>query len=240
MSNHNHEIGPAATVDVVLCGGTARQGDIYLPTTYEHSDDFGMLGGEMRVIAAVARARHGLSQHVLFSGGKSKKGAAARGGEHVPAPPAATVYAGHFTNMFVNTDGQTGEGPRITPILLDTVSPNTNANMLYSLQLAQREGWRDMVVISSEYHMPRVTALYSIIKEKLCMDGIRTTFLAAEDVVRAAHPGLYDDSITAAYKSEAGQLRLASEAHGLADMRAGRYSFTEVTAAELGSVYIAE
>ncbi len=191
-----------------------------------------MLGGEMRTIAAVARARLALTQHVLFSGGKSKKGAALRGGEHVPAPPAAAVYAGHFTDMFQAGRSQDNE-PNLPPILLDTISPNTNANMLYSLQLAAREGWRDMVVISNEYHVPRIQALYSIIKEKLCMDGIRTTFVAAEDVVQEAHPGLYDEAIAAAYTSEAGQLRMTSEARGLADMREGRYSFREVQAKDL-------
>jgi hypothetical protein len=69
----NNELGPRSAVDFVLCGGTYQIGDMYLPTTFAHSDDFGMLGGEMRVIASVARAKQALTQHVLFSGGKSKK-----------------------------------------------------------------------------------------------------------------------------------------------------------------------
>ncbi len=225
-------LGPRSDIDVVLCGGTYQVDDLFLPTTYGQSDEFGMLGGELRIVAAVARARSGLSQRTLFSGGKSKKGAILRGGEHIPAPPAAAVYAGQFTNMFVTGKGE-NDGIAMPAILLDTTSPNTNANMLYSLQLANREDWRDMTVITNEYHVPRAEAIYSIIAEKLCMDGVHITFMSAEEIVKQAHPGLYDDEIEGAYISAAGQLRLASEARGLADIKAGNYTFREVQTADL-------
>lgn len=227
----SEKLGPKSDLDVVLCGGTYQVGDVFMPTTFQHSDDFGMLGGELRNIAAVARAKKGLSPRVLFSGGKSRKGAALRGGDHVPAPPAAAVYAGQFTDMF-QAGREDGE-PAIPDILLDTTSPNTNANMLYSLRRSTNEGWRDMVVITNDYHVPRVSALFAIIKEKLCMEDVHTTFVAAEDVVREALPGLYDDAIAEAYESEAGQLRLTNETRGLADIQAGNYTFREVTAEDL-------
>src|ERR1700691_3938119 len=119
-------VGPESSIDVVLCGGTYRGGDLFLPTTFDHSDDFGMLGGEIRVLAASLRAEQGMGQHVLFSGGKSRKGAAARGGEHVPAPPAAAVYAAHFTKMFIEGHEGPEELPDIPLLLSDTTSPNTN------------------------------------------------------------------------------------------------------------------
>lgn len=227
----SEKLGPKTDLDVVLCGGTYQIGDVFMPTTFQHSDDFGMLGGELRNIAAAVRARRGLSSRILFSGGKSRKGAALRGGEHVPAPPAAAVYAGHFTDMLQAEELE--DGLAIPTILLDTTSPNTNANMLYSLQQSVAEGWRGVAFITNGYHAPRASTLLAILKAKLNIEQVQTTFLSAEDIVREAHPGLYDDAIAQAYASESGQLRLDNEAKGLADLREGNYSFREVTANDL-------
>ena len=224
--------------DVVLCGGTYKYGDMYLATTFQHEDEFGMLGGEMRVLAAVARAQRGLCRNILFAGGKSIKGAAMRGGEHVPAPPSAAAYAAQFANMLEAAESLAEESDdSVVPeptIILDTKTPNTNANMAHSVQLAFNNSWETMAIISNEYHLPRVRALYKIIKEKLG-HSVEVNFLAAEAVVRLAYPGVYDEEIERAYASPAGQRRLKSESQGLADIQAGIYKFKEVTREALDS-----
>jgi hypothetical protein len=227
------KLGPPASIDIVLCGGTYQAGDKFLPTTYAHGDDFGMLGGEMRTIAAVARAKHGLSQRVMFSGGKSRKGAALRGGDHIPAPPAAQVYAEHFTELFLADEGDFDSDVPMPPLERDIETPNTAANIRYGLELAHRNGWLEVTYISNLYHEERVLELSAIAEEDLCVAGIRVSFVAAENVARAAYPGEYDQMIEAAYASPAGQLRVANEARGVADLRAGRYAFTERRMGEL-------
>lgn len=224
-------LGSPSNIDIVLCAGTHKVGDVYMPTTYEQGDGFGMLGGEMRVLAAVARAQAGLSERVLFSGGKSKKGNAGRGGAHVPAPAAAAVYGSQFSDiMRTETDLLPIQQPTV---LLDTHSPNTNTNILYGLKLAEDEAWPNISLISSNYHIPRVKALFGIVQQALNIESVQVEFLSAEQIVRAALPGVYDTIIDRAYTSESGQQRLQNEARGLADIHAGRYIFKEVEAHDL-------
>lgn len=57
--------------------------------------------------------------------------------------------------------------------------------------------------------------------------GADVYFISAEKYVKEIDPGKYDEVIDKAYRSEEAQKRIASEAKGLEDIRAGRYAVGE-------------
>lgn len=196
-------------VIAVLCGGLRRDGAGFHPATFTDSDEHGMLGGHLRVLAAAELYRARCAGLFLFSTGVSER-CRARFGPAVP--PEAVVYADHFR-------AEAGDGPEV---LVETGSVNTAANVAAVARLAARHGWRDVAVLSSEYHLPRARELL-----RHTGGGLAADFLSAEAIVMAARPGACDAQIEAAYASPAGRRRTASERQGLADLYAGRYDTRE-------------
>jgi len=189
----------------VLCGGLRYDGDAYHPASFTDSDQHGMLGSQIRVLAAADLYRAGCAGVFLFSTGISQK-SRARFGPAVPAE--AVVYAEHFR-------AEAGAGPAV---LLETGSVNTAGNCAAIAAAARHHGWSRLAVVTSEYHLARVQQLLRR------LGGEREpAILSAEAIVMAARPGTHDAEIAAAYASPAGLLRTARERQGLADLYAGRY-----------------
>ena len=71
----SQDTAPRATYDaVIILGSNIRQaGDGYRPVTYEDYDQFGMLAGEIKVIAAVVLCEHDVTDTFVFSTGTSEK-----------------------------------------------------------------------------------------------------------------------------------------------------------------------
>jgi hypothetical protein len=80
-------------VIVVLCAGLYFSEGKFYPTKYIHSDDFGMLGGSIRVDAALALYLQKKAVNFLFSAGVSAKQLAKYGPS---VPPDAKIYAEVF------------------------------------------------------------------------------------------------------------------------------------------------
>jgi uncharacterized SAM-binding protein YcdF (DUF218 family) len=205
---------------IVLCGGLRRDGDGYHPASFTDSDGFGMLGSHIRVVAAADLYRAGYADVFVFATGVSRR-LRARFGPQVPAE--AAVYAEHFRDL-------AGDGPAI---LVETDSVNTAGNVAAIAGLAGRRGWRQVAIVTNEYHAPRV-------RELLRRAGAPVTaeILSAEALVMAAWRGEYDAEINAGYASPAGLWRMVCERRGLADLYGDRYDMSEqlaVTAAEPGS-----
>jgi uncharacterized SAM-binding protein YcdF (DUF218 family) len=189
----------------VLCGGLRCDGGSYHPATFTDSDEHGMLGSHLRVLAAAELYRAGCARVFLFSTGVSQK-SRARFGPAVPAE--AAVYAAHFR-------AETGAGPEVH---LETGSVNTAGNCAAIAAAASRHGWARLAVLTSEYHLARVHELL-----RRPGGGEPAAILSAEAIVMAARPGAHDEQIAAAYASPAGLLRTTRERQGLADLYAGRY-----------------
>ncbi len=67
----------------VLCGGLRCDGETYHPASFTDSDEHGMLGSQIRVLAAADLYRAGCAGVFLFSTGVSQK-SRARFGPAVP------------------------------------------------------------------------------------------------------------------------------------------------------------
>jgi len=193
----------------VLCGGLRRGEDGYHPASFTDSDEHGMLGSHIRVLAAADLYRAGCASVFLFSTGISRK-SRARFGAQVPAE--AVVYADHFR-------AEAGDGP---VILLEQDSVNTAGNLRAIAALAREGQWATVAVVTSEYHLSRVRELF-----RRTGSGLAAEFLSAEAIVMAARPGAHDAEIAAGYASPAGLLRTSRERQGLADLYAGRYDAGE-------------
>lgn len=196
-------------VIAVLCGGLRRDADGFRPASLTDSDEHGMLGGQLRVLAAAELWRAGRAGLFLFSTGVSERSRARFG---AAVPPEAVVYADAFR-------AETGEDPAV---LVEIDSVNTAGNVAAVARLAATHGWREVAILSSEYHLPRARELL-----RQAGGGLAAEFLSAEAVLMAARPGRYEAQIGAAYGSVAGRKRTAAERQGVADLYAGRYDRRE-------------
>ena len=209
---------------IVLCGGLRKVDAGYQPTTFEDGDEFGMLGGFIRVVAAAELYWQGRASRFLFSTGVSAKQIAKFGPD---VPPEAGVYR----DLFVETIHANARRQNLTlplpEMFLEDKSVNTVANLQESVAICKREGWQCVAIISSEYHVPRIAALYDLIATHAPLLAAHPIFLAAEPIVTQAQPGAYDAQIDAAYRSEIGQKRIANEHAGLAHIQSGQYTLHE-------------
>jgi uncharacterized SAM-binding protein YcdF (DUF218 family) len=202
---------------IILGSNIKRAGDVYRPSTYEDYDTFGMLAGEIRVIAAVLLYERNLARTFVFSTGISEKTRAALGSD---VPSEAAVYSEDFLRRI----GPSGRpAPKIIP---EDRSVNTYSNLAECAALIRQNQWKHVAIMSARYHIPRTRALWQSVTRKHPV-RVNAEFLAAEDVVTQYLPGVYDDMIEAAYGSPQGQKRLKNEAQGIQDLKDGTYVLTE-------------
>jgi uncharacterized SAM-binding protein YcdF (DUF218 family) len=213
------DAAPRATWDalIILGSNIKRDGDGYRPVTYDDYDTFGMLAGEIRIIAAVILYERNVTSTFVFSTGISEKTKEILGPN---VPSEATVYSQDFLSRIRSSD-------RPPPaVILEDRSVNTYSNLTECIAIIRGNRWRHVAIMSARYHMARVEVLWELAREK---HPVATTavFVAAEDVVTEYLPGIYEDMIDAAYSSPQGQKRLKNEAQGVQDMRDGKYVVTE-------------
>ena len=216
---------------VVLCGGVFKEGNDYHATTYAHSDEFGMLGGAMRVTAAAELYLMGISHVFLFSSGRSAKSIASFGSD---VPTDAHIYGKEFVGAIESLKKQpevkrrTSGYPPVV-ILYDETSTNTFTNLVEIMKAVIQHGWTSVALLSSDCHLPRIKALYRMIQESRpdLQSTARVDYVSAEQTVIAARPGVYDAEITKAYKTSAAKARVKSEANGLQAIQDGRYFVQE-------------
>jgi uncharacterized SAM-binding protein YcdF (DUF218 family) len=202
---------------IVLCSSIRCIGGEYQPVTYRDQDEFGMLAGQIRIVAAVVLYELNVAGTFVFSTGVSEKTRAALGPD---VPTEAAVYRQDFLRRIKPSR-------RPAPVVIaEDRSVNTYSNLAECITIIRQNGWRHVAVLSARYHIPRVQMLWKLAKEGQQVTA-RIAFLAAEDIVTEYLPGVYDSAIAAAYSSPVGRKRLASEAQGIQDLKDGRYVLTE-------------
>jgi uncharacterized SAM-binding protein YcdF (DUF218 family) len=218
---------PRATWDalIILGSNIKRDGDGYRPVTYDDHDKFGMLAGEIRIIAAVILYEQSVTGVFVFSTGISEKTKEILGPN---VPSEATVYSQDFLSRIRSSN-------RPPPaVILEDRSVNTYSNLTECIAIIRRNRWKHVAIMSARYHMARVQMLWELAREK---HPVATTavFVAAEDVVTEYLPGIYEAMIDAAYSSPQGLRRLRNEAQGVQDLRDGKYVLTEFRLAHADS-----
>ena len=211
---------------VIVLGGNIRQtAEGYAPSTYADSDMFGMLGGKIRVIAAALMHLKGEASTFVFSTGTSEKTKAVFGPD---VPTEADVYSEDFKIILNEMSAELADADQHDPprIVLEDKSQNTVGNIRECLQIIQKDNWQKVAFMSTWPHIQRAEALCSVIAEQIPTNA-NLEFIAAEDIVKRLQPGMYDAEIEAAYNSEEGKKRIASEAKGVRDIKENKYVFTE-------------
>jgi hypothetical protein len=198
---------------IVLGGGIVHTEAGFVPTSYQDYDHFGMLGGAIRITAALELYRQHPNTPFVFTTGVTAK-TTEQYGERVPTE--AEVYS----KLFVQ-EAQTA-GLDAPTIILEDRSVNTLSNIRECLALIVASGWQHVAVISSDYHIARVTGLIAML-QKAAGVTLDITCLSAESILKEHAPGAHDARIDAAYQSEKAKERLANEAAGVAALSSGSY-----------------
>jgi uncharacterized SAM-binding protein YcdF (DUF218 family) len=202
---------------IILGSGIRRAGRGYRPVTYQNHDEFGMVAGEIRVIAAVLLFERDLAGTFVFSTGISERTRAALGPD---VPAEALVYSQDFLRRARSA------GRPDPPVILEDRSVNTYSNLVECIAIIRQHAWERVAMVTARYHVPRVRGLWDVARMNHPVTT-SMTFLAAEDVITRYLPGIYDEVIAAAYNSPQGLKRLRNEAQGLQDLKDGHYVLTE-------------
>lgn len=207
------------TYDAVIVLGTniRKDGNIYRPTTYDDYDQYGMLGGDMSVLAASLMCEQQVTDTFVFSTGTSEKTKAIFG---PGVPTEAKVYSEDFMKR-IKEAGL----PKPTVILEDR-SVNTYTNLVESFAVIREKGWSNVAIMSPRYHIPRVEQLVGLVTIKHPIDA-NLAFIKAEDIVITLMPGHYEKHIEAAYNSPQAKKRQRIEQQGIDDIKNGRYVISE-------------
>lgn len=213
-------------VVVVFSGGLQKTRDKFYPTDYRHGDQFGMLGGGMRIASAVGLYLEGKAQNFVFTTGRSEKDKKAHGPD---VPTQARIHEEAFLRRLEKLKRRSGYKNKFKDLekpstFLDEKSVSTLANIQEALKLIRKKGWRRIAFLSSDYHIPRIAALTRQLLEQGGDLKVDIDFISAEKAVGEMALGRYDRVIEKAYKSQAAQKRIASEKRGLQDIKAGRYA----------------
>lgn len=120
-------------------------------------------------------------------------------------------------------------------LVLEERSRSTLTEMIELVRLTNARGWRKVVVLTNDFHIPRAREMFDRL-ETLCNPSDETLlaalahvranvavrFVAAEEIMpyRSDH---YRTVIEAVHRSLGYQKRLQAEQRGIEDLRAGRY-----------------
>lgn len=214
-------------VVVVLGGGFFKDDKGYHPTRYSDGDQFGMLGGMIRTKAAAALHIQQKANSFLFSTGVSEK-QKEKFGPDVPAE--GRVYRDDFLQELAELELSAQWGNQLKDLgapvtYLEEISVNTATNLKEVTDMIVQHGWKRVAVVSSDYHIPRIAALWKMYCEKKGPE-LETVFLPAEGVVTELWPECSVE-IHNAYQSEAALERIRNEQKGLKDIEEGKYVFSE-------------
>lgn len=211
-------------VIAVQSAGLRRLDDgTYRTTLYTDRDDFGMLGGFVRVLAAEELFWQKPDLPFVFCNGKSAK-QIAKFGPNVPTD--AEIHEEQFVQDILRDQRHTLTTPQPTTFLENT-SVNTVASIVNLFDMSKEHGWQTMGLISSDYHIPRIQALCELIFAQLQSRPVTLTFLSAERLLKERRPGVYDTEIDTAYATPDALERIKNEQNGCQDIAAGRYHLGE-------------
>lgn len=185
------------------------------PTRLTEGDQYGLLGGIIRVEAAVKVFSAGMVEEVVFTGGKSAKNRAKYGNG---IPYEAEIYRNAFLEKMSSDHGRK-EIKDVEERTRTIVSPMNTYEEVQSIvkEIEGDEGLSGAFILSNAYHILRVMVF--------CRDfgnARRVKFIPAEDIIIAAYPERKEE-ILRHYKSPRGMMRVAAEASGIDDKLREKY-----------------
>lgn len=208
-------LGGIPDVLFILSGNIVWDGRKFRSTTYQDSDQHGMLGGKARVIVGAELAKYFPETKIVPTTHTN------------PALPSeASVMEQELIRLGV---------PR-EQILKEEQSFSTHSELVEMVKLASLHKWEHVGIVTSDYHVPRVQEMYEYL-EALSSDEIfqkqlsefrtttKVTFVEAESILplRSKH---YVKLIEDAKKTEEYARRLDSEKGGREDLKKKQYDMS--------------
>jgi hypothetical protein len=186
---------------IVFSGGTVpyeEGGETrWRTTTYDNVDAFGTMGGRERVDAVALLAKK-CPQAYIVATSKRMTG---------ESTTLAEVYAAEIEALGV---------PR-ERIIQETVSTTAANQVREALRLAGEKGWQKLIFLSSEFQLPRIMAFYGETDSNIRVEAISSESVLIE------HDPSFALRFEEIKQTDAYQTRLASEARGIAAIKAGTY-----------------
>lgn len=203
----------------VLSGGIVKTRSVnrtpkYKSTAYSESDPSGLMGGgKARVIAAVEVLKYFPTLKVVTTSYVEKD-----------TPTHAQIMSDELISMGVNP----------SRIVLEENSNSTISELIEMVQLSDENKWKNVVVISNRYHIPRLEEMYKRIEilhpdnvfisrlRKLEQSGFNIKFAAAEDIL-PLRSVRYKKLIDEMQNSLEYKKRVEAEENGLQAVKTGDY-----------------
>ncbi len=186
--------------DVIIifsAGVMPLEGGGWRTTTYDESDGFGTMGGRDRVEAAALLAQK-YPNAVLVTTCKRMDDV---------LPTLAGVYADELQSLGVAPER----------IIREEVSVNTGTGVQQAIRLAREKGWKQLLLLSSEFQLPRIAAFWEHEQS-----GIAAETISSESVLIENDPA-FAERFEKVKKSLAYQNRLVAEERGIAAVKSGTY-----------------
>lgn len=166
-------------------------------STFDESDAFGTLGGRDRVEAAALLAKQYPHASIVTTARRIS-------GE---LPTQASVYADEIMSL--------GVGP--ARIMREERSTSTGNCVTEICPMAAREGWRAILFLSSEYHLPRIQEFVDRTPHTCTIETV-----SSESILLGKDPQ-YADEMARIRALPSYAQRLASEQRGIEALRSGKY-----------------
>ena len=182
-------------VIIVLSGGTVLYQDPktgekkYRSTTYNDHDSFGTLGGYARVEATAILAKKYPKASVITTSCRD-----------VGEVTHAEIIARELEALGVNR----------SRIILEEQSTNTESQIKESFEIAKKKDWQNIMIVSNEYHLPRVQAFTKNIHHP----NITAQYIGAEKILTEKDSN-FEAQFALIKKTNAYQERLIFEASGV-------------------------
>lgn len=160
--NKTIEIAPDA-IFIFSAGIVQLTDGSWRSTTYKEGDTFGTLGGRDRVEAAALLAKKYPNTYLVTTSHTLGR----------VTTSIAEVYALELRTL----------GVEEKRIVREELSSNTQTAVAAALLLAQEKKWKHLILLSSEYHLPRIAAFYEQAKS-----DITARTLSSESVLTQQDP----------------------------------------------------
>lgn len=196
-------------VIVVLSGGLICENGVWRTTRYdEKGDTFGALGDRARVEAAVLLYAEHSGAVMVVSGGK---------GQYKNNPNAPTLSS-VLKRELIELGVPAGR------IIEENASDNTWQQLQNLKMLMEREKFNSVLIVSNEWHLPRVLAMVEKDADLRRLSSAGTIRCeSAEKILLARDPGAWKAVIERAYQSDGIKKRIALERKGVEEIKAGMY-----------------
>jgi len=195
---------------VILGGGLVKDKDNkWRTTSFEEGDEYGALGDRLRVIAGSYLYKNNPEIKIIALGGKGQL-------KDIPdAPTVAQVIKNELVEQGVNKKD----------IILNEESDTTFEQLLDLKNIIKKGGFANLIVISNQYHLPRIKAMIEYNKEpKEIFSTKKVQFRSAEEIL-IMQDHKWKAEIDEAYNSKAMKQRIALEKKGIKDIKEGKYKF---------------